>query len=839
MRIVIDLQGAQSYSRLRGIGRYSLSLAHAIAKNAKDHEVLVVLNGVLGESIESIRAYLEGVLPLENIKVWDGYYPASCHTKANRFRKNANELLREAFIDALEPDIVLITSIVEGWADDVAVSINRLFARPTAAIFYDAIPMISPEKYIYPEGKIFEEYYYERVNNYKKAALLFGISDSSCKEAIEYLDIDPSKLINIQAAVDPMFVPISIDKEAVSALKQKFGIKNRFLLYSGASDERKNHKKLIEAFAKLPDRLKQEYQLVIAGGMPTERYLEFHKFASKCGLSKESVLFTRIVSDDELIALYNLCDLYVFPSWHEGFGLPALEAMACGAAVIGSNNTSIPEVIGREDALFDPFDAQSIAEKIKEVLENEPFRQELIAHGLRQAQNFSWDKSALAVIKAFEDFFAMNSEKNSALTPREYQCKLIDSVRAIEEKHNEKDLMNLARCISSNHRLEEKKQLFIDISELIKADAKSGIQRVVRSILAELTANPPEGYSVEPVYAVAERLGYHYAKELLTARAKGEETPLLDRSRIDVRAGDIFLGLDLAPGVWPKQTLYYQVLKEHGVHLYFVVYDILLLRHPEWWPIEASIAFEKLIREISSVADGMLCISDAVADDLREWLSTHTSLRLPRIESFHLGADIASSAPSKGRPENAKNITEQLQARPTFLMVGTLEPRKGHLQTLEAFEKLWESGHDINLVIIGKQGWMVDELITKLQSHPKSMHNLFWLSGASDEYLEEIYSLSSSLILASQGEGFGLPLIEAAQHKLPIISRDLPVLKEVAGEYAYYFKDSNSPKVIVEAIEDWLKLFEKGEHICSTEMPWLTWKQSASQLLGLLRIGSN
>jgi hypothetical protein len=166
-------------------------------------------------------------------------------------------------------------------------------------------------------------------------------------------------------------------------------------------------------------------------------------------------------------------------------------------------------------------------------------------------------------------------------------------------------------------------------------------------------------------------------------------------------------------------------------------------------------------------------------------------------------------------------------------MVGTIEPRKGHAQTLSAFERLWENGYDINLVIVGKKGWLVDELIDRLCYHPELEEHLFWLEGISDEYLEKVYAASVCLIAASEGEGFGLPLIEAARHKLPIIARDIPAFREVAGEYAFYFKGKESTD-LVEVIKGWLVLYSKKQHPYSDNMPWLTWKESAKNLVDKL-----
>ncbi|RLA72040.1 MAG: hypothetical protein DRG30_07805, partial [Epsilonproteobacteria bacterium] len=154
--------------------------------------------------------------------------------------------------------------------------------------------------------------------------------------------------------------------------------------------------------------------------------------------------------------------------------------------------------------------------------------------------------------------------------------------------------------------------------------------------------------------------------------------------------------------------------------------------------------------------------------------------------------------------------------------------------TILAFEKLWEEGKNINLVIVGKQGWFVDELIKKIKEQPLLNQKLFWMNSISDRYLDELYSVCHCLIAPSKGEGFGLPLIEAAQHKLPIIARDLSIFREVAGDYVYYFENDDNPAILANAIENWLNLYRKSKHPKSDQMPWLTWKESADQLVGLM-----
>jgi glycosyltransferase involved in cell wall biosynthesis len=265
------------------------------------------------------------------------------------------------------------------------------------------------------------------------------------------------------------------------------------------------------------------------------------------------------------------------------------------------------------------------------------------------------------------------------------------------------------------------------------------------------------------------------------------------------------------------------------------VFDLLPMLRPEVFPFGTEQYFGDFLRTVHKVSDGVLCISRAVADELAGWIAGQGLTRPApfRLGWFHLGADIHASAPSFGLPPDADRVLAALAARPSFLMVGTVEPRKGHTQALAAFELLWEQGQDVNLVIVGKQGWMMDKLAERMAAHPEKDKRLFWLAGISDEMLLKLYAGSSALLSPSEGEGFGLPLIEAAQHDIPIIARTLPVFREVAGEHAFYF-EGLEPRDLALAVEQWLALQREGKAPASTGMPWLTWDQSARQVLDAL-----
>jgi glycosyltransferase involved in cell wall biosynthesis len=404
MRIAIDCQGAQNSSRDRGIGRYTTSLLSAIIRQRDADEIILLLNGLFPESIKEIRKEYKDVLGENEIVVWNANSPvASLNEGAIDNRKEA-QLARDAAIASINPDLVIITSYLDCLHDDTVSSLYSNAQYKSALIFYDAIPLLLKDVYLKPNPH-FEKIYMEKIGDVKNSNLLFAISESARQEAIDYLDFPASNAININAGVDPFFKKIEINQKDKNLFFLKFGIKSKFILYSGASDERKNHIRLIEAFSLLPKEIRKSCQLVLAGGLPEKNRQNFLDCAINHGLRNDELIITGFIGDDDLLALYNLCELFVFPSLHEGFGLPVLEAMVCGAPVIGSNTTSIPEIIVDERFLFDPGSARNISSKIVDLIANEELRLEAIVNGRQQCQRFSWDKSALILLNSSRDWY--------------------------------------------------------------------------------------------------------------------------------------------------------------------------------------------------------------------------------------------------------------------------------------------------------------------------------------------------------------------------------------------------------------------------------------------------
>ena len=832
MRIVLDLQGAQGESRIRGIGRYSLSLAEAIVRNRGAHEVHLVLNGMLTEGVEPIRAAFEDRLPRDHIHLWHATIPTNSVHPGNEGRRYTAEWLREAFIASLAPDVVHISSLFEGFGDDAIHSLGRTpWAAPTAVTLYDLIPLLKDSGYAHP-APAFEPFYRERLNHLRQADRLLCISESARQEAIGLLGAAPDKAVNIGAAVDDHFRPIEISEDEKADLFSRLRLSRKFVMYSGATDERKNHMRLIEAWARLPEAMRRQHQLVIVGKLPDAHFNAFTDRARRFGLSEQDVVITGRISDEDLLKLYNLCTLFVFPSLHEGFGLPVLEAMSCGAPVIASNITSPPEIIGREDALFDPYDVAAIAARMEQALGDEAFRASLSESGLARATTYSWDITARRAIEAMQQ---LHADKTAFSATADIIIEAAVDHFANRASRETAGFIDLAAGLAKTFPAPAPRQLLVDISELAMQDNRTGIQRVVRSILSELVARPPHGFVVRPVYAGTEVEGYRYASRFM--QDFQNLAPRAEDTCVEVRTGDIFLGLDLQHIVVMRQADVYREWRRMGVEVYFVVYDLLPLVLPAFFAVEMQDAHHNWLKILAEM-DGIVAISKAVADESAEWLKANGPERHRPLKLgwFHLGADIEGSRPTTGLPPESVSVFEAMRQRPTFLMVGTLEPRKGYAQVIDAFDTLWAQGIDVNLILVGKLGWNVGALVGQVRDHPQRHEKLFWLENVSDEFLQKLYDKADALIAASEGEGFGLPLIEAARHDLAIIARDLPVFREVAGDRASFFAAYDG-EGLARHLTEWLTLHAEGRAPHSAGMPWLTWAQSRDQLVEVVLNG--
>jgi glycosyltransferase involved in cell wall biosynthesis len=231
----------------------------------------------------------------------------------------------------------------------------------------------------------------------RQADALIAVSESTRQDAIRILGIPPQKITTAQLGVDPSFTPIS-DIEQKRRIAEKYHLPKKFILYVGLVEPRKNLPKLISAYKKSVDN-GIEHKLVVVGRYGW-MYEEVFRQIEALNL-KDNVFLAGYISQEDLPMVYNLASLFVYPTLYEGFGLPSLEAMACGLPVISTNVSSLPEIIGDAGVLVPPDDVDSLYQAIQKVLKDEKLSEDLIQKGLEQAAKFTWERTARSTLQVY------------------------------------------------------------------------------------------------------------------------------------------------------------------------------------------------------------------------------------------------------------------------------------------------------------------------------------------------------------------------------------------------------------------------------------------------------
>ncbi|MFC4525292.1 glycosyltransferase [Dyella halodurans] len=746
MRIVVDLQGAQTASRHRGIGRYSMALAQAVARNAGAHDVWVALNASFEATIPDLRAAFDTLLPATRIVRFDVPPGTAWNEPSHRWRRDISERLREGFLRDLEPDFVHVSSLFEGTADSAITSVGLLpSVMRTGVTLYDLIPLHKPDEYL--RAGWVRDWYYSKIESLKRADVLLAISGHAREEAIQTLGLSPERVVNISSAVSPDFRPMEVTPAERSRLRAVYSIDKPYVMYSGAMDPRKNVEALMKAFAALPDGMAGRYQLVIAGKI-ADADLERLKAAARKFQVEDRTVFTGYVSDADLILLYNAANLYVFPSLHEGFGLPALEAMACGVATIGSNTTSVPEVIGRADAMFDPTSVDAIAHLMGRALGDGDYHRSLREHALRHAATFSWDASAKRLIQAFEATAERSKSRAAWTSVREdislrYR-ELIAAVAAVPRDASEAtegDRIAVARTLASNqeeavHAARTSTPLEAGFTWRVEGpfDSSYSLALVNREVALALSKD-----GIEVALHSTEGPGDFPANpEFLKARPDLAE---LHRRTATITPGDADVSSRLLyPPRVADMTSRFNLLHTYAWE-------------ESGFPPEWVDAFNESLQGLSTLSTHVRKIM------IDNGVSVPISLGMAGIDHW----DRVTA--EDGYRVDGKSFR--------FLHVSSCFPRKGADVLLKAFGQAFTAADDVSLII-------------KTFANPHNeVHT--WLREAkgdrtdfpdvriieedlSDERLKALYAQCHALVAPSRAEGFGLPLAEAMISGLAVIT---------------------------------------------------------------------
>jgi glycosyltransferase involved in cell wall biosynthesis len=300
---------------------------------------------------------------------------------------------------------------------------------------------------------------------------------------------------------------------------------------------------------------------------------------------------------------------------------------------------------------------------------------------------------------------------------------------------------------------------------------------------------------------------------------------------VQFKRGDVLL---LADSVWnyaPWAAV--QAAKSAGVHVAAIVYDIIPVTHTQFFAPSSCEKFGTALPLLLRNADTFLCISAYTQAQLQAYhaAQAHAVALGPKLfRNFTLGVELDDLAPE--RPVRTKISSVFSPARPVYLAVGTLEPRKNHAYLLQVFQKLWDEGHNSALLIVGRVGWMCEELLESIQRHPRFGQQLFFMDDVNDAELGYCYAHARALLFPSLVEGFGLPIIEALRRGLPVFASDIPVFREVGGEYLVYF-DPVAPASLAGLLREY-----EASDIYPARAPvdfrWPDWSQSTTELLNRL-----
>jgi glycosyltransferase involved in cell wall biosynthesis len=349
---------------LTGIGRYTVELARALARAESSLELTLLaagkpeaLRGDGGRWAELAMPgcrLLPGLMTLGNVLI-----PAAA---------------RRLGLDVVH-DPTGVTPLVFGAAGArIVVTVHDVFAW--------SYPGTSS-----PLDTLIYRHWLPRV--LPRAETVITVSHHSKTDIIRYLGVAADKVQVIHLAISNRYRPTTTQE--IAAARSRYNLPQNCILITGSVEERKNTRRLLEAYAQLR-RGGEQRPLVIAGAR-RRKSAGVVETVSRLGLERQ-VIFTGYVAEADLPAVYSGADLFVFPSLYEGFGLPPLEAMACGAPVVCSNAASLPEVVGDAALLFDPQDVDGMAEAMQRVLADTALRQEMRQRGLARAQQFTWERTA-------------------------------------------------------------------------------------------------------------------------------------------------------------------------------------------------------------------------------------------------------------------------------------------------------------------------------------------------------------------------------------------------------------------------------------------------------------
>ncbi len=376
-------------SKNRGIGNYSLSQFTKMIEMGKDNNYFLI------NFFENTKLFDIGT----SDNIYEFYFDCGKDgflLNHIEYKEVIGDVIKK-FIKENQIDVFYITSPFD---DHVQIYEKEWFEGVnTVVTVYDVIPYVFKERYL--SDKSTYQWYMKCIEMLRWIDKLLVISESVKQDLIKHLSFNEKKIDVIWGAVDDIYKEISITAEEKVRLFRKFKIQNQYIMCTGGDDERKNLQGLIEAYSQMPEELISKYQLVIVCKLSDHSVERYSNLAKERNIENRIVL-TNFVSQEELLMLYNLATVMAFPSKYEGFGLPIVEAWACGTPVLTSNNSSLVEIAGDGAVIVDPFKIENITRGLIEILSNIDL-DVLLSKGKERLNYFQWKIVAKNAIKYIQE----------------------------------------------------------------------------------------------------------------------------------------------------------------------------------------------------------------------------------------------------------------------------------------------------------------------------------------------------------------------------------------------------------------------------------------------------
>jgi len=373
MKIAIDARMAETRG---GIGKYTREILSQLSEIDRKNQYFIIVNKPSNQSIGRLQ---------ENFSIFE-----TSVTRKHYFVKDIwHQLFLPFFLKNNHIDVYFNPRYI----------LPYFSGSKMVVTIHDMIAFLYPE--IWPGVSGFRIRQYIRISS-KRANMILTVSDSAKNDIMRILNIPEKKIKVIPCGINKELYNPNYDKSLQNAMIKKYRIVKKFILAIGPMGSRKNHDRLIQAYSNLSNTIKEEYQLVITGEKKG-CYQDLLKIIDQLDLS-EAIIFPGFIPEKEMPVLINAASIFIFPSLYEGFGIPLLEAMACGTPLLTSKVSSIPGITGNAALLFNPKSIKEMADAMNKILTDGELREDLVEKGFKQIKKYSWKNSAKELLNVFENF---------------------------------------------------------------------------------------------------------------------------------------------------------------------------------------------------------------------------------------------------------------------------------------------------------------------------------------------------------------------------------------------------------------------------------------------------